>query len=172
MTQQVFQQIEFASGQFNAATRTRNAASNEIHLQIQELENDSGFQPCSSQQCTHPGGQFCKHKRLNKVVIGAGVETGYTISNSISGSQQQNRNRKTPAPYSLQYVNSASARQHDIQHDQIDGLAVEHTIGLFTRPSNYHGMRLPAKSLAEGFRNLRFVLDYQDSRHSALSHDF
>ena len=70
-----------------------------------------------------PRGELAQRERLGQVVDGAGVEPGDAMLDLAAGREHDHRQRRLGVAQRRQHLEPAAAREHHVEHDQIDVLA-------------------------------------------------
>ena len=88
---------------------------------------------------------------------------GDAIFNRIFGRQQEDRDSHSSVPESVEDLDAISSWQQDVEDDEIERLGAREKKAFFSRGRKRYIVVLDLKPLLQGFTDLRFVFDDQDS---------
>src|SRR5258708_2909403 len=91
MSQQILEQVEFATGQLDGTLTAHHAAGDEVHFQVGGLQPKDLRWPTAPQQGADAREQLRKGKRLDQVVIRAEVQSQDTIVYTVTRGENQHR---------------------------------------------------------------------------------
>ena len=74
------------------------------------------------QRGADPGQQFFNGEGLGDVIVRAGIQAVHLVHHGVPGGEQDHRGRFLPAE-PAQHLESVQGRQHDIEQDQVEGIA-------------------------------------------------
>ena len=120
---QQLQQIELGLGQLQRSPVARHLAGRGID---REVADPDGFGDIlgrrAPKQRTHAGQQLVERKRLDQVVVGAGVEPGDAIGHLMAGSQHQHGGPVTALAQRATHRQPVHDRHHHVEQQQIGRL--------------------------------------------------
>jgi hypothetical protein len=80
----------------------------------------------SSHRCRLPRSRSLrKRKRLYEIIIGTSIEALDTIFERVARGEHEHRRGDIPAPEVAQHVETAPAREHHIEQDEIEPLGAD-----------------------------------------------
>ena len=161
---QVFEQAELARRQLGAATAAPVAglARDAVELELAHLH---GVLPVARQSATHrvnARDEFLDEKRFGEVVVGTLFEPFDAIAGFVARRQQDDGRRHTRPAQPLRHRQTIAARQHDVEHDRIEGIvptALEAGVAV-AAVGHREAARREARANEVG--DLLFVVDEQD----------
>ena len=124
MAQQVLEQLELARPSGRAGDRRGRRGAPRDPSPDRRLSSEGLGRTATPQQGTDPSQQFRHGERLDKIIVRAGIQAGDAVFDAIARGQNQDRRSKMPLSQRLQDLEAAASRQHQIEDDQVEGLAL------------------------------------------------
>src|SRR5438093_11924563 len=124
MPQQILEQLEFANGQVERAIAACGAAGHQIDLEVRGLQSKHLGRSAAPQQGANARQQLGQREGLDEVIVSAQIETTHAVVDPIASRENQDRRLDVPLPERLEDLQSAASRQHQVEHDEIEGLGV------------------------------------------------
>jgi hypothetical protein len=120
----------------------------------------------------HARHQFARRKRLDDVVVGAGIEARHAICLAPLGGQHDDRQlaRSLLGAQLAQEVDTAAIRQHPVEDDEVGQLRPDRLLGSAHGIGPNHGIAVGRAREGDQFLDRRLVLHHEDgSAHSTIS---
>ena len=122
----------------------------------------------AAQERADARGELIQVEGLDEVVVGARVESGDAVGHRVARRQDQHRDRQSPLALAAQERESVTARQPQVQQQQLEGLAAEDRLGGARLVHPVDGEALALQSRAQRLADHRVVL-YQEQSHGVQS---
>lgn len=122
-THQKFEQPVFARGQFDVGVAALRPAGQGVQRQVRHAQHRRFGPPAAPGQRPHPRHQLGQGERLRQVIVGSRIQPFDALVHLATGGKEQDRRGVAafaPLPQDAQPVPS---RQHDVQHDAVEGRA-------------------------------------------------
>ena len=124
MTQQIFEQVELAGGELDRPIAADDAARDEVDLQVARLQPKHVRRPAAAEHRADAREQLGQRERLDQIIVGAQVQPAHPIVDAVARGQDQHRRLDLALPQRLQDLEPAAARQHQVEHDQVERFCV------------------------------------------------
>ena len=163
--QQHPQQPVFGRAQMDRPAFAAHLVGGEVHLDAAVIEHLFGQRRAGTpDNGAGAGHQFVGRKRLDHVVVGAGIETANPVTFLAAGRQHDDRRRPgfPPLPDHPANLDPRKAGQHPVEHDQVGAFLVDHDQGFLTV---HRGQRIETGALEvvpQHLHERRFVFNDQD----------
>ena len=161
---QEFQQLELARLQVNLLAGAVHGASDEVHLEVADLEHGGHAAGLpAARQGLDPGDQFGEGIGFDQIVIRAGLEARDAILDLAEGGQEQDGGLVAVLAQGLDHADAVEARHHPV--DDIDVIAALLRLQQAEGPVDGVGRLVPGfgQSPDHGGRGLGVVLDHQNA---------
>src|SRR2546430_5842359 len=117
----------------------------------------------SAQKRAHPAAELANRERLRDVVVGAELETEHLVELVVARGQHDDRHgARGPEP--LADLEAVELRQHHVEHDQVDVLALEAFECLLAVTRLQHTKAVAFEGIGEELLNRVLVVDEQNGR--------
>ena len=94
----------------------------EVDLQIAETESTSGGHATAAYHRLDPGQQLGEGKRLDQVVIRAGIQTADTVGDRVASGQHEHRRFDAALAERFQDIETVPARKTEVEEDEVEPL--------------------------------------------------
>ena len=115
---EVLEQPEFLSSQFDGAIPAADGVRIDIDFQIATCEHHSVMRLLSSQEGADPCHELLVGEGLDEVVVGTAVEPVNAVGDPIPGRQHED-GKVAGCPDHAADLDAVHARQHQIEHHQV-----------------------------------------------------
>src|SRR5262249_12037667 len=140
-----------------------DAAGDQIELQVCSLQTEDVRWPAAPKQRTNACKQLRQGKRLDQVIIGPEVKAHNPIVNAVTRRQDKDRSLDAPLPESLQDLQAAATRQHDVQDDEIEDLRIRTKEAVLAGRGHHDLVVVRLQGRFNDLREFALVFDDQDT---------
>src|SRR5438552_12932116 len=123
MPQQVLQKLEFPGRQIDVPAAPGHLPADEIHVEVANTQPERLARTATAKQGPDAGQQLFEGKGFDEIVIGAAVEPGYSIFQTVAGGKQQNRRCNALFPQARQDLKAVTAGEHQIKENDVEFLS-------------------------------------------------
>ena len=162
MAQEILQQLELAHGQVEQVLASRRPTCHEIQLQVGSLQPEHLGRSTAAKERANPSQELRQRERLDEVVVGAAVQPEHAIVHTVPGGQNEDWCVDLALPQGLEDLDSAAARKHEIQKDQVEGFGVGAKEPVLPGRRHHDVIVLRLERRFENLRQFPFVFDDQD----------
>src|SRR5262245_16648582 len=89
MPHQVFQKLEFSCRQFDNSPASGDLARDKVHIQVAYGQAQRVGRAAAPQEGAYASDEFGECEWFDEVVVGAAVQSGYAVLQSVAGSEQE-----------------------------------------------------------------------------------
>ena len=127
VVEKVFKELIFLCGKLDPLSSSEYFAAAYIHGKISRSQKILSKPVGGPGQNTDPGHQFLQGKRLDQIVIGAGIKAAHPVLDRIARCQKQDRGLFSGSAQAGQDFEPVGTGHHDVQNSQIIfcGLQIE-----------------------------------------------
>src|SRR5574340_1549153 len=163
MTNQELEQGVLFGGQFDRTSAAAGAPVAGVDLEIGHPENRVPEGGPAAQKSPNPCSEFAEVERLRKIIVSAAVEAVNSLVYLVLGGEHKDRQGVAGGAQFAADSVSVFAGKHQVEDDQVVGVAV----CLLNRSDavvrKVHGVRHLPKTVCKETSGFRFILDNQDS---------
>src|SRR5204862_5808218 len=134
--EQVFEQLEFASGELQHVLAPFCATGHQVQLEVRCLQAEHFGRTATTKERPNARQKFRQGKWLDEVVIGAQIHAQDTIIHTVARSENEHRRFDVTLPERLQDFESAASRQHQVEHNKVEDLGIRAEKPILTCPSD------------------------------------
>src|SRR5436190_6889858 len=120
MPEQILEQFGFSKSEGDFFPRPSYAPLQEVHLQVIGLENGFRKTWTSPEQHAQSSQQLGEGKRLDQIVVGAGIQADHAILDCITGRQDQDGQFLSRLSKISQNLETLFTGQEQIQNDAVE----------------------------------------------------
>ena len=118
-----FQQAIFARRQFDVRSAALRPVRDRVQREVGHAQHGGFVFAAPPRQRPHPRDQFGQFKRLGQVIVRAGVQSFDALVDFAARGQEQDRCGIFALAQLAQHAQAVASRQHDVEHDAIEGRA-------------------------------------------------
>lgn len=165
MTRQVVQEVKLFGGQFDRSASPGDLPGPAVQHQRVEPKTIRIGGPPPTADRAQPGEELGKRERLDKIVVGTGVEPDDSVIEGVAGGQHDDRGGDTTATQIGEHVEPVTTWQRQIEKHCVERVALlrETSKRRLASALDDHAVALPLKSFAQGAGHLLFVLDHEQT---------
>ena len=156
------EQGELLRRQVEPPVGPRRRAAQQIDPQVADGDDLRLPRRAAPKDGADAGEQFREGERLDEVVVGPGLQTLHPVLHRVPRRQQQHGRRVAPAAQLAQQRQPVEARQHHVEHDQVEMAVGGQPPSLRPGLGDVDDEAVLRQPLAQERGRLALVLDYQD----------
>src|SRR6202021_2975245 len=165
--QQRFQHREFVRGYIYRNTAALDGARYRIKPQLPVLDAGIAAPGGAAQHRANAGGHYVEVKRLDDIIVGAGVQSRDAMLDLIARRENDDGRCIAPPAQLAKYVDSVSMRQPEIEQHHVEDGPLQCAGGAPTVAHPINGESALSQCRLQALRNHRVVLNEQHS-HTAV----
>src|SRR5262245_23897959 len=120
MAEQVLEDLELLRGQVQKLGSSRDAPSDEIHLDIVVLQLQHLIHPPAPKQSANTGEQFREGEGFDEVIIGATVESVNSVVDRVPCREDQDRCLDAPVPERAEDFKTITPWKHQVEDEEVE----------------------------------------------------
>src|SRR6185437_1621084 len=157
--QKELEQRVLLAGEHDLRSGAPDAVGAEIHLEVLDAPQRWLETRLTSRECVDAREQLAKRERLHEVVVGAGLQTADAIVDGAPRREHQDGRRDVAAAHLRAEVEAASARQHDVEDDDIVRVRERRIASVGERVHDHRVDMLFAQPVAQNARELGIIFN-------------
>src|SRR5262245_31309155 len=163
VAQEVLEQRVLARRQLDAAGPAPHLAGAGVEREVGQPEDRRGRAASAPKEDAHAREEFLEGERLAQVVVGAEIEARDLVAHGVPGREHEHGHAQAFLADRLEHAEPVALGQHDVEHDEIPGRAVDGTLDPGgSVAGDLDGMPFLLEALADEARDLSVVLDHQN----------
>src|SRR5829696_7898779 len=113
------EQVELGARELDAVSASPDLTRLGIELEVREAQDTVDRRGAAAQQRPHSREQLVQSKGLDEIVVGAGVEAFYSVSDRVTRGQHQHRDVVAGSPEAATDLEPVDLRHQDVQDDGV-----------------------------------------------------
>jgi hypothetical protein len=164
---QVLEQLELATGVVDRPIATNDSSGDEVHFEVGDFEPKNLGRTTAAQEGANPSEQLRQREGLHQIVVGSSIQSKDSILDPVARRENKYRCLNVPLAERLENLEPAAAREHQIEHHQVEKLGIRTVEPVLTGGRHDHVVVVGLQGGRQHLRQFPFVFDDEDAHHRA-----
>ena len=160
------EQLELATGEVDRTIAANDSPCDEVHFEVGDFEPKDLRRTTAAQERANPREQLRQRERLHQIIVRSAIQSKDSILDAAARRENEHRCLDVPLSERLENLEPAAAREHQIEHHQVEQLGVRAVEPVLTGGRDDDVVVLGLQCGRQHLRQLPFVL------HDQHAHDF